>query len=101
MAVWSVFVLAGDDALGGVAALDQIAEAMEAQAAHLGFSVAGGAQPSVVLSIEASNVTEARRRAESIVETALASINRAASAWATHVYDADGRIAFDATPPNS
>jgi hypothetical protein len=101
MAVWSVFVLAGDEALGGVAALDRLAAAMEAQAAHFGFSVAGGAQPSVFLSIEASDVTEARHRAESIVEAALASIDRAASVRATQVYDVDGRIAFDATSPNS
>src|SRR3954463_633881 len=101
MAIWSVFVLAGNEALGGFAVLDQLVEAMEAQAGQLGFSVAGGAQPSVFLSLEASNVTEARRQAESIVEAALASINCAASVRATQVYDVEGRITFDATVPHS
>jgi hypothetical protein len=100
VAVWSVFVLAGDEALDA-AAQDQLVEAMEAQAAQLGFSVASGPEPSVFLSIEAPSVTDARRRAESVVEAALASIDRAASVQATQVYDVDGYIVFDATPSSS
>jgi hypothetical protein len=97
MAVWSVYVLAGPDPLDGHEALDRLGEAVAAQPAHLGFSVAGGAKPSVFVSVEAADVTEARRHAESIVDAALASIDRTGPARAALVYDADGVVVFEAS----
>ena len=97
MAVWSVLVLVGDEAVDSERALDRMVEAIENHPAHLGFSVASGPSPSVFLSVDAASDTDARRAAESIVEVALASIDRAGAPRAAQVYDADGRIVFDAT----
>jgi hypothetical protein len=53
VAVWMVLVKAGDGPLEGGDAVDQLGEAVAAQAATLEASVAAGAEPSVVVSVEA------------------------------------------------
>jgi hypothetical protein len=61
--VWMVLVKAGEGPLEGGDALDRLFEAVGAQAATLGASVAGGDEPSVLVSVEATDVAAAREAA--------------------------------------
>jgi hypothetical protein len=55
-----VLVTAGEGALEGWDALDPLVEAVGAQPAALEWTVAGGAEPSVLVSVEATDVAAAR-----------------------------------------
>ena len=48
-------------------AVDRLGEAVSAQAATLEASVAGGAEPSVLVSVEARDVADAREVAQGVV----------------------------------
>jgi hypothetical protein len=61
-----VLVRAGDGLLEGGEAVDQLGEAVAAQAATLEASVAEGAEPSVLVSVEALDVADAREVARGI-----------------------------------
>jgi hypothetical protein len=95
VSVWVVLVTAGEGALEGWDALDPLLEAVEAQPATLGVSVAGGAEPSVFVSVEAEDVPAAREAAESIVGAALERVGRVVSAVAVSVFAEDGRVVFE------
>jgi hypothetical protein len=71
-----VLVKAGDGLLEGGDAVDQLDEAVAAQAATLEASVAAGAEASVLVSVEAKDVAAAREAARRIVGTALERVGR-------------------------
>jgi hypothetical protein len=94
MPVWSVFVRAGDEPLGGEDSLDALVEAVEAQDEALGASVAGGDKPSVFVSVEAVTSEDARAAAEQIAARALDAIGDPRETSAALVYDETGAVAY-------
>jgi hypothetical protein len=89
-----VAVTAGDGLLERWDAVDPLLDAVEAQPATLGASVAGGAEPSVLVSVDAMDVAAAREVAEEVVGAALERIGRPGSAEAVSVFAEDGRVAY-------
>ena len=76
MAVWIVLVEAGDGAPGSGDAVDRLRDAVLAQAATLEASVAGGAEGSVLVSVEALYVAAAREVAQGVVGAGLERVGR-------------------------
>jgi hypothetical protein len=94
VAVWIVLVKAGDGPLEGGDAVDQLGEAVAAQAATLEASVAAGAEPSVLVSVEASDVADAREVAQGVVGAGLERVGGSGRAVAMIVFAEDGRVAY-------
>jgi hypothetical protein len=94
VAVWMVLVKAGDGLLEGGDAVDQLGEAVPAQAAALEASVAVGAAASVLVSAYALDVADAREVAHGVVGAGLERIGRAGRAVAMSVFAEDGRVAY-------
>ena len=98
--VWMVLVTAGEGALEGWDALDPLYEAVRAQPAALEWTVSGGAEPSVLVSVEATDVAAAREVAQGVVGAALEEIARPGSAVAQIVFAEDGRVAYERPTPS-
>jgi hypothetical protein len=78
--VWMVLVTAGDGPLEGWDALDPLGEAVGAQPGTVEATVAGGDNPTVLVSVEATDVAAAREVAQGAVGAALEEITRPGSA---------------------
>jgi hypothetical protein len=74
--------------------VDRVGEAVAAQAAALEVSVAGGAEGSVLVSVEALYVAAAREVAQGVVGTGLERVGRSGRAVAVIVFAEDGRVAY-------
>jgi hypothetical protein len=90
--VWMVLVVVGDGPLAGRDPVDRLGEAVSAQPGTLGASVAGGDEPSVLVSAEATDVAAAREAARGIVAAALERVGRPGPAQAMSVFAEDGRV---------
>jgi hypothetical protein len=75
--------------------VDRLLEAVEAQPGTLGASVAAGADPSVFLPVEATDVAAAREAAHGAVAAALERVGRAGPAVVASVFAEDGRVAYE------
>jgi hypothetical protein len=95
-----VLVSAGEGALEGWDALDPLYEAVRAQPAALEWTVSGGAEPSVLVSVEATDVAAAREAAQEVVAAAIERIGRPGSAEAMLVFAEDGRVAYQRPEPS-
>jgi hypothetical protein len=89
-----VLVKAGDGPLAGGDAVDRLGGAVPTQAATLEASVAADTESSVLVSVGARDVADAREVAQGAVGAGLERVGRAGRAVAMIVFAEDGRVAY-------